>query len=66
MGRGALLIGIVGDMKEEQLTTTFVDGARDLRGVDLIIGIAGSITVVALLARLAVLTVVVFTLGAFV
>ena len=33
-------------MGEEELTTTFVDGARDLLGVALIIGIARGITVV--------------------
>jgi uncharacterized ion transporter superfamily protein YfcC len=42
----AILIGIVGGMKEGELTNTFVDGARDLLGVALIIGIARGITVV--------------------
>jgi uncharacterized ion transporter superfamily protein YfcC len=42
----AILIGVVGGMKEGDLTTTFVDGARDLLGVALIIGIARGITVV--------------------
>jgi uncharacterized ion transporter superfamily protein YfcC len=42
----AILIGVVGGMKEDELTTTFVDGARDLLGVALIIGIARGITVV--------------------
>ena len=42
----AILIGVVGNMKEGELTTTFVDGARDLLGVALIIGIARGITVV--------------------
>jgi uncharacterized ion transporter superfamily protein YfcC len=42
----AILIGVVGKMKEGELTTTFVDGARDLLGVALIIGIARGITVV--------------------
>ena len=42
----AILIGLVGRMKEGELTTTFVDGARDLLGVALIIGIARGITVV--------------------
>ena len=42
----AILIGVVGRMKEGELTTTFVDGARDLLGVALIIGIARGITVV--------------------
>jgi uncharacterized ion transporter superfamily protein YfcC len=42
----ALLIGLIGGMKEGELTTTFVDGARDLLGVALIIGIARGITVI--------------------
>jgi uncharacterized ion transporter superfamily protein YfcC len=42
----AILIGLVGRMDEEELTTTFVDGARDLVGVALIIGIARGITVI--------------------
>ncbi len=42
----AILIGVVGRMEEGELTTTFVDGARDLLGVALIIGIARGITVV--------------------
>ena len=42
----AILIGIVGGMGEGELTSTFVDGARDLLGVALIIGIARGITVV--------------------
>jgi uncharacterized ion transporter superfamily protein YfcC len=42
----AILIGVVGKMKEGELTSTFVDGARDLLGVALIIGIARGITVV--------------------
>ena len=42
----AILIGVVARMKEGELTTTFVDGARDLLGVALIIGIARGITVV--------------------
>ena len=42
----AILIGVVARMKEGELTTTFVDGARDLVGVALIIGIARGITVV--------------------
>jgi uncharacterized ion transporter superfamily protein YfcC len=42
----AILIGIVGNMDEGELTSTFVDGARDLLGVALIIGIARGITVV--------------------
>ena len=42
----AILIGVVGRMNEGELTTTFVDGARDLLGVALIIGIARGITVI--------------------
>ena len=42
----AILIGLVARMKEGELTSTFVDGARDLLGVALIIGIARGITVV--------------------
>jgi uncharacterized ion transporter superfamily protein YfcC len=41
-----ILIGIVGRMGEGSFTTTFVDGARDLLGVALIIGIARGITVI--------------------
>lgn len=42
----AILIGAVGRMGETNFTTTFVDGARDLLGVALIIGIARGITVI--------------------
>lgn len=42
----AILIGLIGNMGEGELTSTFVDGARDLLGVALIIGIARGITVV--------------------
>jgi uncharacterized ion transporter superfamily protein YfcC len=42
----AIIIGLVGKMKEGELTTTFVEGAKDLLGVALIIGIARGITVV--------------------
>ncbi len=42
----AILIGVVARMNERDLTATFVDGARDLLGVALIIGIARGITVV--------------------
>jgi uncharacterized ion transporter superfamily protein YfcC len=41
----AIIIGLVGRMREGDLTTSFVDGARDLLGVALIIGIARGITV---------------------
>ena len=42
----AIIIGLVGRMGEGALTTSFVDGARDLLGVALIIGIARGITVI--------------------
>jgi uncharacterized ion transporter superfamily protein YfcC len=41
-----IIIGLVAKMNEGELTSTFVDGARDLVGVALIIGIARGITVV--------------------
>jgi uncharacterized ion transporter superfamily protein YfcC len=42
----AIAIGLIGRMKEGELTEAFVDGARDLLGVALIIGIARGITVI--------------------
>jgi len=42
----SIIIGVVGRMREAELTSTFVDGARDLLGVALIIGIARGITVI--------------------
>src|SRR3954447_25044421 len=42
----AIIIGVIGRMGEGALTTSFVDGARDLLGVALIIGIARGITVI--------------------
>jgi uncharacterized ion transporter superfamily protein YfcC len=42
----SIVIGVIGRMNEGELTSTFVDGARDLAGVALIIGIARGITVV--------------------
>jgi uncharacterized ion transporter superfamily protein YfcC len=42
----AILIGVVSRMSEGSFTSTFVDGARDLLGVALIIGIARGITVI--------------------
>ncbi|WP_299206049.1 YfcC family protein [uncultured Tateyamaria sp.] len=42
----ALIIGVIDWMGEEAFVTTFVDGARDLLGVALIIGIARGIVVV--------------------
>jgi len=41
----AIIIGLVGRLGESDLTSSFVDGARDLLGVALIIGIARGITV---------------------
>ena len=42
----SVIIGLIGRMSEGELTDSFVDGARDLLGVALIIGIARGITVV--------------------
>ena len=42
----AIIIGLIGRMSEGELTDAFVDGARDLLGVALIIGIARGITVI--------------------
>ncbi len=42
----AVVIGIVGGLSETNLTGSFVDGARDLLGVALIIGVARGITVI--------------------
>ncbi|RBQ35281.1 C4-dicarboxylate ABC transporter [Rahnella aquatilis] len=42
----AILMGLVARMSEEELTSTFIDGARDLLGVALIIGIARGIVVI--------------------
>ncbi len=42
----AILIGLVARMSEAGFTSSFVDGARDLLGVALIIGIARGITVI--------------------
>jgi uncharacterized ion transporter superfamily protein YfcC len=42
----AILIGAIGKLGEKGFTDTFVDGARDLLGVALIIGIARGITVI--------------------
>ncbi|PSW05788.1 YfcC family protein [Photobacterium lipolyticum] len=41
-----IIIGLVARMSEEELTTSFIEGARDLLGVALIIGIARGIVVV--------------------
>jgi uncharacterized ion transporter superfamily protein YfcC len=42
----AILIGVAGRMGESGFTSAFVDGARDLLGVALIIGIARGVTVI--------------------
>ncbi len=42
----SILVGIIARMSEEDFTNTFVDGARDLLGVALVIGIARGIVVV--------------------
>jgi uncharacterized ion transporter superfamily protein YfcC len=42
----AIIIGVVARLGEGELTNSFVDGARDLLGVALIIGIARGITVI--------------------
>lgn len=42
----SVIIGLIGRMSEKDLTDSFVDGARDLLGVALIIGIARGITVI--------------------
>jgi uncharacterized ion transporter superfamily protein YfcC len=42
----AIIIGLIARMGEAELTSSFVDGARDLLGVALIIGIARGITVI--------------------
>ena len=42
----AILVGLIARMNEKELTGTFVDGARDLLGVALIIGVARGLVVV--------------------
>jgi uncharacterized ion transporter superfamily protein YfcC len=41
-----ILIGIIGKISEKDLVNTFVDGARDMLGVALIIGVARGVTVI--------------------
>jgi len=43
---GAIAIGFVGGMKEKKIVSSFVDGARDLLGVALIVAVSRGITVV--------------------
>ena len=40
-----IVIGIIGRLGEEGLANTFVDGARDLLGVALIVGLARGVSV---------------------
>lgn len=42
----SIIIGVINRMSEEEFTTSFIDGARELLGVALIIGIARGIVVV--------------------
>ena len=41
-----ILIGLIGRLGEKELVNTFIDGARDMLGVALIIGVARGITVI--------------------
>jgi uncharacterized ion transporter superfamily protein YfcC len=41
-----ILIGLIGRLSEKDLVNTFVDGARDMLGVALIIGVARGVTVI--------------------
>ena len=49
----AILIGLIGRLGEKRLTGAFVDGARDLLGVALVIGLARGIVVVMENGRIA-------------
>jgi uncharacterized ion transporter superfamily protein YfcC len=42
----AIVIGIVGRMNEQELVNGFIDGARDLLGVALVVGLARGVSVV--------------------
>ena len=42
----SIIVGLIGRMSEEEFTGTFIDGARDMLGVALVIGIARGIVVV--------------------
>ncbi len=42
----SILIGLIGRLSEEELTSTFVDGARDLLGVAFVVAIARGIVVI--------------------
>jgi uncharacterized ion transporter superfamily protein YfcC len=41
-----ILIGVIGRLSEKTLVDTFIDGARDMLGVALIIGVARGVTVI--------------------
>jgi uncharacterized ion transporter superfamily protein YfcC len=41
-----ILIGLIGKLSEKDLVNTFVDGAKDMLGVALIIGVARGVTVI--------------------
>ena len=41
-----ILIGIIGRLSEKDLVNTFIDGAKDMLGVALIIGVTSGITVI--------------------
>lgn len=42
----SILIGIIGGIKEEEFLDTFINGAKDLLGVAIIIGVARGVTVI--------------------
>jgi len=42
----AIVVGVIGRLGEKKLTSSFVDGARDLLGVALVIGLARGIVVI--------------------
>lgn len=42
----AIVIGLIGRLGEEKITSSFVDGARDLLGVALVVGLARGIVVI--------------------
>jgi len=42
----SIIIGLVGGLSEEEITSSFVNGARDLLGVALIVGVSRGITIV--------------------
>ena len=42
----SIIIGLVGGMGEDELIDNFIDGARDLLGVALVVGLARGISVI--------------------